>query len=213
MAATVGDLLNEENLRTGSDALLSRITNNTSMTAQRSRIPAEAGENPCAGIDSMTYSPATIATNRRADPVQSKPERSNSPSLGTAFAARNAPATPIGTLNRNIQPQSSDSVSTPPSTGPRAPPTEYPRTEMESPRAVRPFGRCFTAIIMPDAESIPPPTPWSALNASIIQKESEKAHRRDPIPKTANPPTMTALSAPRSLILPNIRMRPAIIRK
>ena len=61
--------------------------------------------------------------------------------------------------------------------------------------------------------SIAAPTPWTALDARSIGKETEKPHRIEPTVNTVRPYMRTFLMAPLSQIFPNISIRPAMARK
>ena len=89
-------------------------------------------------------------------------------------------ATPTGTLTRKIQCQSSVSVSTPPSRTPIDPPPEA--TNPKTPIAFARSAGSVNSVMMSEsatAETMAPPTPWTARAAMRTPCEPAKPQATD----------------------------------
>ena len=151
--------------------------------------------------------------NSGTEPLRSKDDLSNPVSSGTAFLAMKNAMSPRGTLMKKIQCHDPMLVSTAPSAGPKAVPTDPPSTTRDSATPMRSFGMNFTPSIVAEAASIAAPTPCIALLASSTPRLGEIPQRNDPRTNTRNAKVRTFFMPPLSEIFPNTRINPAIIRK
>ncbi len=130
----------------------------------------------------------------------------------TFACVTSAAAMPIGTFTKKIHSHPSESVSTPPTSGPiaTAPPIVAPQTPNAVARS-RPV-KAWARIASEVANSIAPPIPWTArASVSIVgvvarpQASDAPENRTRPITKTRRRPMMSATD-------PEISSRDASVR-
>ena len=115
-----------------------------------------------------------------------------------------------GTPMRNTEPHQKNSRSTPPRTGPIAPPAEY--AAIQTPIAVvRCFGSRNIVKISErvDGAIVAPAIPMTARLAMSISELVEKAASRDASAKPAAPPSRSFRRPIRSPSVPIVTSRPA----
>ncbi len=205
-------LRNSLRSRTGPTFLLLYRTYAAKKTTHPTRATALTAFTPSDGILSTTNSPSTMAMNRITEPGTSKSPFSTPLSRGTACIARKTARAPTGTLMKNIQCQETRSVRIAPRDGPRATPMDVPMTTIAMLSPSFSLGRYFTPSITADDASMAAPMPWNARLASSTVNDGDSPQNSEPMVNITIPATRTLLMAPRSHILPNTSISPAIIR-
>ena len=108
---------------------------------------------------------------------------------GHQRSARMMPTIPNGMLMRKIQCQLASSISTPPSTGPKAEDTSATTAISASPKPRCCGGNTSTVIAKPSGARMPAPAPWITRKTISHSTDQATAQSAEPIVNTASPIT------------------------
>ncbi len=168
---------------------------------QKNRTPSRIA--PCIRLSQSGRSPpngfastSAIVRNSTAPPSRSMPRTSTclptalrSQVSGHQRSARMIPTIPNGMLMRKIQCQLASSISTPPTTGPKAEDTSATTAISASPKPRCCGGNTRIVIAKPSGARMPAPAPWITRKTISHSTDHAAAQSAEPIVNTASPIT------------------------
>ncbi len=217
MITYVPERLRSANIRKGVIGSLARVSMKANASSRTTATTKDPMARPlCQSFSAARMKPYTSATMPSVEvsaPAMSKRPGWRSDSL-MYIGVRTAISTPMGTLTKSTQRQSSHSVSMPPASSPIAPPPA--ETAANTPNARFRSGPSGKVVVMSASDvgdAIAPPTPCSARATSSCQgswaspPSSEAAvNSRMPVMKTRRRPRMSPARPPRSSRPPKVRV-------